>query len=141
MIDRARLLWRTRGRRWDYFFLSRPSVPARPAWFSAYLEIFPESTERPGRPGAAVYSAGCLAQGGAPYVAAVVTDPVRKDIATRPVLHFFVYMVDAVPGDGWAERLLRDLQPVMDRVFELEREPEETSGEFAARLLRAVSSR
>lgn len=125
MIDLRRLLWRTRGRRWDYTFLLRPTVPARPAWFNTYLEIFPEERERPGRPGSAVYSDGTLPQGGELYVAAVVTDPVRQDLCGRPVLHLFVVVGGERPPDGWAEQLLADLGPVHSRVFEAERAPGE----------------
>lgn len=147
-IDTNRLLWRTRGHRWDYTFLQRPSTPALAGWLHLFEQVFPPNME--GGDSSVVYRRGRIlhrtAQGARavlPFVAAALTDPERCDFAGRPVQHFFLYILED-DGDenqfslGWEKSLLSALEPATQVVFSLERPPGESPVDFSERLLQKL---
>lgn len=146
VITRRRLLWRTRGRDWDYLFLLRPEEPALPGWLHAFEHIFPDDQA----PRTGVYYAkgelwGPSANGPSAFIAAALTDPTRSDFAGRPLQHFFVYMLRneadaALFTEGWGASLLEALGPGLDAIF-AEQRGEDDPLAFSQRLLRGLHAR
>lgn len=86
------LLWRTRGRHWDYLFLLAPSARYGHGWYSLHKEIFadfePSILER--------YVVGELLDQQSlqnlVFVGTVFLDDSRRDALGRPVAHYMVWL-------------------------------------------------
>lgn len=139
-IDTSRLLWRTRGRRWDYTFVTRPRGVEIAGWMNLFQHVFGSSAAegetrsktgrlRRGWPGGVAFR----------YIAAAMTDPACKDFADRPIQHFFLYVLEewqderAFPED-WQEQLRAALAPSLAGIFQEERGQDELPSQFSARL-------
>ena len=122
--------WKTRGRHWDYEFISTPKSPDLPAWAGVVEDILGGEQSEAER---LIY--GLLKIGGAGervYVAARFLDPTRKDWTGRPVQHMTVWfpqiddaklVPSLVPGD-WYHQALRALESTYGRhdVFDVSEE-------------------
>lgn len=116
-LDPRDILWRSRGRTWDYAFLAYPSHSYR--WFDVLRQVYP--TER--RQDLEQTRAGKLPDDRL-FVATTILDPVRRDAAQRPLVHYFIWTapphrdgVLEIPTD-WGLQLLAHLAPAIDNVFD-----------------------
>ena len=85
----GRTAWKTRGRHWDYDFISTPTSPQLAAWSSVVGEILEHEDPR-----AAQLVYGTLSaeeDGSFAFAAARFHDPVRQDWTGRPIQHFIVW--------------------------------------------------
>lgn len=145
VLERRRLLWRTRGQYWDYLFLLRPEQPVLPGWIQVFEQVFADDRA----PSEGVfYTRSSLRLPGFgrrhSFVAAALTDPVRCDFVGRRIQHFFIYMLrDESDADqfhaGWAERLLGKLGGGISTIFNEKRAEEEDPEAFSGRLLRKLA--
>lgn len=97
-IDTGRLLWKTRGRHWDYEFVCVPATPALPAWAAALDDMLGDADPQRGelRHGLLETDAGRV-----PWVGVRFLDPERKDWTGRAIQHFAVWFppLDAAAVD------------------------------------------
>lgn len=143
ILDRRRLLWRTRGQYWDYLFLLRPEEPSLPGWLQVFEHVFSEDRA----PSEGIFYAKStmrIRRDGRPYyfVAAALMDPTRCDFVGRRIQHFFIYVLkngeDARQFHGkWAERLLEALDDGLTSIFH-EKRGDEGPETFSVRLLRKL---
>lgn len=144
VMDPSRLLWRTRGLRWDYTFLARPTGVAIAGWMNLFLHVFDGTAEADETK--TLRGRLRLPETAPPlrFIAAARVDPRRVDFAGRPVQHYFLYLLPAgtdescVPA-SWAEQLQEKLAGTLDAVFALERIVGEQPGTFSDRLLRQIT--
>jgi len=92
-----RLLWRTRGRRWDYAFLLLPQDRPAGGWYRAYQSVVASMAASPadadtGKPTLSVLALPHESGGEILLAAASVADR-RRDAAGRPVRHTFFYLL------------------------------------------------
>lgn len=89
-IDLDSVLWRTRGRTWDYRFVLRPVHPHIETWYDFHADAFSGVT--PGRDpinvGGVLHTSGRTE---VPFVATTFQDPTLRDAAGRPVVHYLVW--------------------------------------------------
>lgn len=140
-FDTKRLLWRTRGAVWDYWFVLRPASPTMLSWSDIFEEVFPESqAPRVGteyRRGRITSPSGEVSP--LTFHAAALTDATRKDTAGRPIQHFFLYLDGGerkLSRTEWALGLLAGLAPAYEVIFNLRRADKESGQDFSDRLLR-----
>ncbi len=138
-FDTQRLLWRTRGAAWDYWFVLRPTTVTKFDWADAFDRVFPDSqAPRTGTE----YRRGQLTGGGPSplaFHAGALTDARHKDAAGRQVQHFFVYLDEAestLDTADWGPGLLANLNPAYEVIFALARQPGESDQAFPERLQR-----
>jgi len=113
------ILYRTRGRDWDYAFLLQPPPLLGEGWYTLHRRIFanvePES--------APILLRGALGVGtGRPFFATAFTDAVRRDSQARPIAHYLVWLGDAAeaaPGLSFGPALVQALGGALDAIFEL----------------------
>ncbi len=105
-VKLSQVLWRTRGRTWDYAFVLRPSKPQREQWYDAYRSIFSGLT--PAAPGELTRTRHGVF-GRSAYVATTFCDPQACDEAGRPIAHsvawFPGYLPEALPAD-WGQQIV-----------------------------------
>ncbi len=125
-IDLRNVLWRTRGRHWDYAFLLVPEQPSKSAWFHDYREIF--DGMEPSRDKPAINLCGKLSLptfSVQPFVATCFVDPTLQDDNQRPIKHFFIWFYDNTfdsnnAPTNWGSQLVAALNAVfIPRVFGL----------------------
>ena len=113
------VLYRTRGRDWDYAFLLQPAPLLVEGWYALHRRIF-KSVEANATP--------CLLRGalgvgtGKPFFATAFTDEARRDSQARPIAHYLTWLgpeADAAAGLSFGPGLVRALTPALDVVFEL----------------------
>jgi hypothetical protein len=89
-IDLDSVLWRTRGRTWDYGFVLRPVHPHVETWYDFHADAFSGAA-----PGTSPISVGgvLLTVDGekVSFVATAFQDAILKDAAERPVAHYLVW--------------------------------------------------
>ncbi len=113
------LLYRTRGRDWDYAFLLQPAPLLSEGWYTIHRRIFAnvEPTPEP------LLLRGTLAIGqGHPFFASAFTDQERRDHQGRPVAHYLVWFAragDPSPDGDFGAPLLTALSAALAAVFEL----------------------
>lgn len=132
------LLWRTRGKHWDFEFVSTPSHPNLDAWWSIFNQIFNEIQvdEQP----KIYYGELILRQEEVRcYLAAACFDQYRKDWTGRRIQHFLVWfpngiqsnpnpsienLIPAVIPADWYNQILKYLNEFFDSedVFNLSEE-------------------
>lgn len=99
-IDLDSVLWRTRGRTWDYGFVLRPVHPHIETWYDFHADAFSGAT--PGRDPVSVGGVLLTIDGEkVPFVATTFQDPTLRDAAGRPVAHYFVWFptIAGAPAD------------------------------------------
>lgn len=112
-IDLDSVLWRTRGRTWDYSFVLRPLHPHIETWYDFHADVFSGAT--PGREpmnlgGILVTLKGEEVR----FVATTFQDATLKDAAGRPIAHYFVWFPNLagapldfeLPAD-WGPQIVR----------------------------------
>jgi hypothetical protein len=119
LIRLDNLLYRTRGRDWDYAFLLQPEPIVVEGWYALHRRVF-KSVE----PGATP----CLLRGafgvgaGLPFFATAFADGARRDSQARPIAHYLTWLgpaAEAAPGLSFGPALVEALSPALDAVFEL----------------------
>jgi hypothetical protein len=124
MVERLRLqlghlLYRTRGRDWDYAFLLQPARILGEGWYTLHRRMFAnvEPTPEP------LLLRGALGVGvGHPFFATTFVDSTRRDSQDRPVAHYLAWLGQAAedaPGVSFGPRLVAALEPALDAVFNL----------------------
>ncbi len=87
------LLWRTRGRHWDYLFLVEPHARYGQGWYSLHKEVFADSEPRPE---GERYVLGELldeqSRQRMVFVGTVFLDDHRRDAFGRPIAHYMVWL-------------------------------------------------
>lgn len=118
-IPSTELLYRTRGRDWDYAFLLQPPPLLGEGWYTLHRRIFAhvEPTAEP------LMLRGELGIGlGHPFFATVFTDGARRDSQDRPIAHYLAWLgksAEAAPGLSYGPGLVTALAPALDAVFDL----------------------
>lgn len=120
-VDLTRVLWLTRGWRWDYVFLLKPRLSVGHAWADLQWRIFAGIS-----PGPVPYSvAGVVIDlgGSHPFLATTFLDPHRCDARGRAVTHHLVWFPPdetaarpVAPAD-WGPQLVAALSPAFDAAF------------------------
>lgn len=88
-VDLKNVLWRTRGRHWDYSFVLCPSTLKEENWYDFHAQVFARCT-----PGRTPYSVGGTLVSDStqvPFVATIFLDEVRSDSAERPIANYIVW--------------------------------------------------
>lgn len=116
------LVWRTRGRHWDFKLVCCPEQTAEDLWRAALGGVLrPEQRDRRPQHGQLEFADGTRMN----VVAVTVMDEARRDAAGRPIAHQFLWRFDGdAPSTlptGWGDVLLRHLGPALDEsgVFDL----------------------
>lgn len=89
-IDLDSILWRTRGREWDYSFVLRPTHPHIETWYDFHTDVFAWTT-----PGTAPsVTGGFLSLGDGdevPFIATSFQDSMLRDAVGRPIAHYLIW--------------------------------------------------
>jgi hypothetical protein len=113
------VLYRTRGRDWDYAFLLQPVPILGEGWYALHRRIFANVEPEP----TPLFLRGALGVGtGHPFFACAFTDPQRTDSQGRPVAHYIAWLgaeAEAAPGVSFGPGLVEALRSALDSVFEL----------------------
>lgn len=113
------VLYRTRGRDWDYAFLLQPVPLIGEGWYALHRRIFSNVEPEP----TPLLLRGALGIGiGHPFFATAFTDPERVDSQGRPVAHYIVWLgadAEAAPGVSFGPGLVQALHGALDAVFDL----------------------
>lgn len=113
------VLYRTRGRDWDYSFLLQPVPLISEGWYTLHRRIFANVEPDP-QP---VLLRGALGIGtGQPFFATAFTDATRVDSQARPVAHYIAWLgndAEAAPGQSFGPGLVQALAGALDSIFEL----------------------
>lgn len=124
MAEKLRLrldevLYRSRGRDFDYVFLLQPRPLIGEGWYALHRCIYRNVEPGP----SPVLLRGELGVGtGQPFLATAFTDPVRRDHQARPIAHYLTWLgkaAESAPGCSFGPPLLEALGPALDSVFEL----------------------
>jgi hypothetical protein len=113
------VLYRTRGRDWDYAFLLQPPPLLGEGWYGLHRRIFSgvEPTEEPR------LLRGELGIGlGQPFFATAFVDSTRRDSQGRPIAHYVAWLgeaASAAPGLSFGPGLVAALSPALDSVFDV----------------------
>jgi hypothetical protein len=113
------VLYRTRGRDWDYGFVLQPQPLLREGWYALHRRIFAnvEPTRSP------LLLRGSLGvRTGQPFFATAFTDAERRDSQGRPVAHYVTWLgaaAEGAPGCSFGEPFVAALAPALDAIFEL----------------------
>lgn len=122
-IDLDRVLWRTRGRGWDYSFTLVPAHPQIEAWYDFHADAFSDTT--PGRGPSNVGGVLVRAAGEQiPFVATTFQDATLRDAAGRPVAHYLVWFPSLsgnptefeIPAD-WGSHVVQAFGETWNSVF------------------------
>ena len=115
----ADVLYRSRGRDWDYAFLLQPEPLLGEGWYALHRRIF--SNVEPAA--APVVLRGTLGIGtGQPFLATAFTDAKRRDYQARAVAHYLVWLgqaAETAPNVSFGPSLVAALAPALDAVFDL----------------------
>jgi len=118
-LSLSRVLYRTRGRDWDYAFLLQPEPLIVEGWYALHRRIFAQVEPGP----VPLLLRGALAVGvGQPFFATAFTDPVRRDDQDRPIAHYVAWLgrdAEAAPGLSFGPSFVAALAPALDAVFDL----------------------
>ena len=113
------VLYRTRGRDWDYSFLLQPVPLLGEGWYALHRRIFANVEPEP----TPLLLRGALGVGtGQPFFATAFTDAARSDSQARPVAHYIVWLgtaAEAAPGLSFGPGLVHALGGALDAVFGL----------------------
>ena len=113
------VLYRTRGRDWDYGFLLQPEPILGEGWYTLHRRIFANIEPGP----EPVLLRGALGVGtGHPFFATAFVDAELRDYQGRPVAHYLAWLgpaAEAAPGLSFGPGLIQLLRPALATVFEL----------------------
>jgi len=115
----SELLYRTRGRDWDYCFLLQPPPLVSEGWYGLHRRIYAgvEPNQVP------LVLRGALAVGlGEPFVATAFVDDTRRDDQGRPIAHYVTWLgrsAENAPGLSFGPPLIRALHAAVDEVFDI----------------------
>jgi hypothetical protein len=116
------VLYRTRGRDWDYGFLLQPEPLLGEGWYAIHRRIFANLEPAPNP----LLLRGALGIGtGHPFFATAFVDAQRRDYQERPIAHYLTWLgaaAEAAPGVSFGPGLVEALRPALDSVFELSAE-------------------
>lgn len=118
-IQLGELLYRTRGRDWDYAFLLQPEPVVVEGWYGIHRRIF-SGVEPSATPSLLRGALGIGA--GLPFFATAFSDGSRRDYQARPIAHYLTWLGRAAeesPGVSFGPGLVDALAPALDAVFEL----------------------
>lgn len=124
MADTLRLrlcdvLYRTRGRDWDYGFLLQPAPLLAEGWYTLHRRIF--ASVEPGP--TTLLLRGELGIGtGKPFFATTFTDAERRDSQGRPVAHYITWLgpdAESAPGLDFGRPFVAALRTPLEVIFEL----------------------
>ncbi len=113
------LLYRTRGRDWDYGFLLQPPPILGEGWYALHRRIF--ANVEPGR--TPLLLRGALGIGiGQPFFATTFVDAELCDYQDRAIAHYITWFgksAEDAPGLSFGPALVAALRPALATVFEL----------------------
>lgn len=118
-LSLADVLYRTRGRDWDYAFLLQPRPLLSEGWYALHRRMFSgvEPSEVP------QLLRGQLGIGlGHAFFATAFLDPARRDSQGRPIAHYLAWLgkaAEAAPGLSFGPGLVDALGGALDAVFDL----------------------
>src|SRR6185503_9544385 len=116
------ILYRTRGRDWDYGFLLQPEPLLGEGWYAIHRRIY--ANLEPGL--SPILLRGALGIGtGHAFFATAFVDAQRRDYQDRPIAHYLTWLgaqAEAAPGRSFGPGLVEALRPALDNVFELSAE-------------------
>jgi hypothetical protein len=116
------VLYRTRGRDWDYAFLLQPKPLLGEGWYAIHRRIFANLEPDPSPVllrGALGIATGCA------FLATAFVDAARRDHQDRPIAHYLTWLgapAEAAPGFSFGPGLVAALRPALDSVFDLSAE-------------------
>jgi len=123
-VDLTRVLWLTRGWRWDYVFVLKPLVSVGDAWANIQWRVFAGLL-----PAAVPHTvAGRIDDFHVEraFLATTFLDPQRRDVRGRAVTHHLVWFPPdessprfVAPAD-WGPQLVAALAPAFDAAFALD---------------------
>jgi hypothetical protein len=113
------VLYRTRGRDWDYGFLLQPPPLLGEGWYTLHRRIFANVEPCP----APLLLRGALGVGtGKPFFATTFTDAERRDSQGRPIAHYIVWLgrdAESASGCDFGPAFVAALKAPLAVVFEL----------------------
>jgi hypothetical protein len=113
------VLYRTRGRDWDYGFLLQPPPLLVEGWYTLHRAVFANVEPSP----APVLLRGELGIGtGKPFFATTFTDAERRDSQGRPIAHYIVWLgsdAESAPGRSFGPPFVSALQAPLAAIFDL----------------------
>lgn len=124
-IDSDAILWRTRGKHWDYAFVRTPRRVKLDGWYDFHTQTFSGAlpTSQPMNKGFIALVDGRHI----PCVCTAFQDTDRVDIAGRPISHFITWFPDqassksgivSLPCD-WGRQVVAWFDTTFQQVFEL----------------------
>lgn len=122
------VLYRTRGRDWDYGFLLQPARLLSEGWYALHRRIFANVEPSP----SPLLLRGALGIGtGKPFFATAFTDAERRDSQGRPVAHYVTWLgpaAESAPGLSFGHAFVVALREPLDAVFDLSPQALQGSG-------------
>lgn len=113
------VLYRTRGRDWDYGFLLQPPPLLGEGWYTLHRRVFANVEPGP-RP---LLLRGELGIGtGKPFFATAFTDSERRDSQGRPIAHYIVWLgsdAESARGLDFGPAFVAALKAPLEAIFEL----------------------
>jgi hypothetical protein len=113
------VLYRTRGRDWDYGFLLQPVPLLSEGWYSLHRRIFANVEPSP----SPLLLRGALGIGtGKAFFATAFTDAERRDSQGRPIAHYVTWLghaAEGAAGRNFGEPFVAALRAPLDAVFDL----------------------
>ncbi len=124
-IDSDAILWRTRGKHWDYAFVRTPKRIKIDGWYEFHTRTFSGvlPTRQPLNKGYIALISGQRI----PCICTAFQDTVRVDIAGRPITHFVTWFPDQkneqpgqvmLPAD-WGHQIVARFDAAFQRIFDL----------------------
>lgn len=115
----ADVLYRTRGRDWDYGFLLQPPPLLGEGWYTLHRRVFANAEPSP----EPLLLRGELGIGtGKPFFATTFTDAERRDSQGRPIAHYIVWLgseAESAPGRNFGPAFVAALEGPLAAVFDL----------------------
>jgi hypothetical protein len=136
-VDLQHVLWRTRGRYWDYSFVLRPNFLSVSSWYDFHVKTFfglaPNSVPQT--------RGGVLRQDSLemPFIATTFEDKSHKDSSGRPAGHYLVWFPPQCTDLGeaiempaaWGAQIVASLIDTYDQTFDLTMEELKSDGNAA----------
>jgi hypothetical protein len=116
------LLWRTRGREWDYMFLAEPLSELEGGWYSFHKNVFAALNPREKEAHVIGELFDSTAENLVPFVGAAFLDGRRTDSLGRPIAHYMTWFrqgetiasIRRTVPDGWGRKLLDRMAHALD---------------------------
>lgn len=123
-VDLGSVLWRTRGKEWDYRFVLTPDRPFLEDCYGFHVEAFAGRSPESER----VIIGGTLLSEGYqhPFLATAFNDSSRRDAAGRPVAHYMIWFPDShasdasikLPSLDWGTQVLEAMEADWTSAFD-----------------------